>query len=172
MPFRISHSPRPPVSPTAAACGCRRRLTEARARWRSPQWRLPLGWGLPRRVWRGRRLGWRLLDLWRLHTPALARCNVSIDCPQLVASGLGRLTKLGFLPPIEAPLSAFRAGAGLNSLRENHRKPRNYRPHACRSPAVLMAASSVNTSNRRVSRRDGANAAADDCRSSRIPKPA
>ena len=103
---------------------------------------LSLGW---RR--RGQRLGWRLLHVRRLHTSALTFCDLRVERPQLVTSGLGRLTKLGFLPPIEAPLSAFRAGAGLNSLRENHRKPRNYRPHACRSPAVLMAASSVNTSN-------------------------
>ena len=95
---------------------------------------LPSSWRLTLRVRRCRRFGWRLLDFGRLHTSARARCNIGVNCPQLVARRLVRLAKVGSsLSPLKAPLGALRAGSGQRGLREHYGKPCNYWPHGSAS---------------------------------------
>jgi hypothetical protein len=91
---------------------------------------LPLSWRLTLRVRRCRRFGWRDLDLRRLRTFARARCNLGVNCAQLVARRLVRLAKLGSsLSPLKAPLGALRAGSGQRGLREHYGNPCNDWPH-------------------------------------------
>jgi hypothetical protein len=100
---------------------------------------LPSSWRLTLRVRRCRRFGWRLLDFGRLHTSARARCNIGVNCPQLVARGLIRLAKLGSsLPPLKALLGALRAGSGQRGLRSHYGKPCNDWPHGSPSSRDLM----------------------------------